>query len=278
MIKKQDILDRAAEWMLDPSVVEKDYVLGWLLAAISQHPIAGNLWVFKGGTSIKKCYFETYRFSEDLDFSLLPEAPYTQDEIIQILNNLTDMVTELSGIIFSRDLTIAHLRQDKLHRPTLQGKICYRGPLRQLRSFPRVLFDLTNNEPVLGVPVCKPIIHPYPDVLPENTGVTNYCLEELLAEKTRALYERTRPRDLYDVIYLCENKPETLNLTILKDYFHKKCLAKNFNPPTAQEIYQRAVESKELFTEWNNMLAHQMSAVPYLPDLLDRLPGLIKWI
>ena len=26
--------------------------------------------VFKGGTCIKKCYFETYRFSEDLDFTL----------------------------------------------------------------------------------------------------------------------------------------------------------------------------------------------------------------
>ena len=32
MIAKQDILDRAAEWGLRPDVVEKDYVLGWLLA------------------------------------------------------------------------------------------------------------------------------------------------------------------------------------------------------------------------------------------------------
>lgn len=37
MINKQDILDRAAEWQLRPEVVEKDYVLGWLLAAISTH-------------------------------------------------------------------------------------------------------------------------------------------------------------------------------------------------------------------------------------------------
>ena len=25
--------------------------------------------VFKGGTALKKCYFDNYRFSEDLDFS-----------------------------------------------------------------------------------------------------------------------------------------------------------------------------------------------------------------
>ena len=27
-------------------------------------------WIFKGGTCLKKCYFDTYRFSEDLDFTL----------------------------------------------------------------------------------------------------------------------------------------------------------------------------------------------------------------
>lgn len=30
-------------------------------------------WVFKGGTCLKKCYFETYHFSEDLDFTLRNE-------------------------------------------------------------------------------------------------------------------------------------------------------------------------------------------------------------
>lgn len=69
MIAKQDILDRAAEWHLRPEVVEKDYVLGWLLVGVATLPISA-LWTFKGGTCVKKCFFETYRFSEDLDFSL----------------------------------------------------------------------------------------------------------------------------------------------------------------------------------------------------------------
>jgi predicted nucleotidyltransferase component of viral defense system len=53
MIIKQDILDRAAEWQLRPDIVEKDYVLGWVLAALGAHDIAGTRWVFKGGTCIK---------------------------------------------------------------------------------------------------------------------------------------------------------------------------------------------------------------------------------
>ncbi|MBA2526098.1 MAG: nucleotidyl transferase AbiEii/AbiGii toxin family protein [Pyrinomonadaceae bacterium] len=90
MINKQDILDRAAEWQLRPEVVEKDYVLGWLLAAISSHRELQALWIFKGGTCIKKTYFETYRFSEDLDFTLLPEAPYSEEAILEQLQNRCD--------------------------------------------------------------------------------------------------------------------------------------------------------------------------------------------
>lgn len=70
MINKQHILERAREWQLRPEVVEKDYVLGWLLAAVAQHEETAQQWVFKGGTCVKKCFFETYRFSEDLDFSM----------------------------------------------------------------------------------------------------------------------------------------------------------------------------------------------------------------
>lgn len=48
MIAKQDILDRVREWHLRPDVIDNDYVLGWLLAALSAHPEAGARWVFKG--------------------------------------------------------------------------------------------------------------------------------------------------------------------------------------------------------------------------------------
>ena len=51
------------------SVVEKDYVLGWVLAGIHAHPLTKNTWIFKGGTCLKKCYLETFRFSEDLNFT-----------------------------------------------------------------------------------------------------------------------------------------------------------------------------------------------------------------
>ncbi|MCK4829729.1 nucleotidyl transferase AbiEii/AbiGii toxin family protein, partial [bacterium] len=56
-------MDFARELELDPNIIEKDYALGWLLVGISNHPQLKSSWVFKGGTCLKKCYFETYRFS-----------------------------------------------------------------------------------------------------------------------------------------------------------------------------------------------------------------------
>jgi predicted nucleotidyltransferase component of viral defense system len=54
---------------VDAKTVERDYVLAHSVAAINRHPAEHGL-VFKGGTALRLCYFEDYRYSADLDFSL----------------------------------------------------------------------------------------------------------------------------------------------------------------------------------------------------------------
>jgi predicted nucleotidyltransferase component of viral defense system len=181
MIRKQDVIDRAAEWQLRPDVVEKDYALGWILAAIAVNAETATRWLFKGGTCLKKCFIETYRFSEDLDFSLLPDATYTADGLLMVLRTLGRQATELSGIDFADGEISLRERKDKLGRPTFQGRMGYRGPLA-VPGWPRILFDITRHEKIVSDSVHRPIFHPYPDELPENVVVTTYSLEELLAE------------------------------------------------------------------------------------------------
>ncbi len=275
MIGKQDILDRATEWRLRPDMVEKDYVLGWLLAALASYPETRDFWVFKGGTCIKKCYFETYRFSEDLDFSLLPEAPYTEEEIRNALQAAARIASDQSGIIFPQDLIGVRQRQDRQRRTTFEARVAYSGPLA-IHSFPRVLCDLTQHEPVLDTPSRRPIFHPYPDSLPEGVSTLAYSLDELLAEKTRALCERTRPRDLYDVVYLLENTPEIFDFPHIRELFKQKCAMKNFMAPSAAELLRIVHSADELRSEWENMLGHQLPTLPVLDDLLARLPALSK--
>lgn len=86
MIDKREILEAASSYSLQPSIVEKDYVLGWILAGIYAHEELAENWIFKGGTCLKKCYFETYRFSEDLDFTLRDEE-HLDEEFLRMLRH-----------------------------------------------------------------------------------------------------------------------------------------------------------------------------------------------
>ena len=277
MIGKQDILERAREWQLRPEVVEKDYVLGWLLQAIARHEETSRHWVFKGGTCIKKCFFETYRFSEDLDFTLLPGATYDPDGLEKVLRGVVEDAHELSGITFPPETLKVMPRHDKLDRPTFECRVGYRGPLA-VPTVPRVLFDLTMHEPVIGAVAQRPVFSSYPDAPPEETGIQCYCIEELVAEKTRALLERTRPRDLYDVVFLVENRPADLDLDRAREIFQQKCEVKGISAASPARIVELATASEDLRTAWRSMLAHQLPILPPFDSYLSRLVAALRWL
>jgi predicted nucleotidyltransferase component of viral defense system len=278
MIRKQDILDRAGEWQLRPEVVEKDYVLGWFLSSLGSHPTVAATWVFKGGTCLKKCYFETYRFSEDLDFTLLPSAPYALGGILATLQEIARSVSADSGIVVPVEAVRVDEKRDKQGRPTFKARVGYRGPLDFPGELRRILFDLTVHEPVLGVGVTAPIFHPYPDDFPSRAGIVAYSLEELLAEKTRALFERTRPRDLYDVVYVINNQGAGIDLERTRELFHGKCRAKGLVPPTKAELATHIRDTGELRSEWENMLGHQLPHLPPVDGMLADIEAVLQWI
>ncbi len=66
MIPEREIKEQAREFGVPTSTIERDYVQNWFLSALRPINMA-----FKGGTGIRKVYIENYRFSDDLDFTLL---------------------------------------------------------------------------------------------------------------------------------------------------------------------------------------------------------------
>ena len=62
MITKEELQQAALRANLDGSQVEKDYVLSWFIAGISEHPELSKSWVFKGGTCLRKIYIPDYRY------------------------------------------------------------------------------------------------------------------------------------------------------------------------------------------------------------------------
>ncbi len=202
MIPATEIHAVAADLALDSQIVEKDYVLGWLLAGIYHHPELADTWTFKGGTCLKKCYFETYRFSEDLDFTLAEAGHLDAGFLTRVFADVASWVYDETGITVPAD----RIRFEVFHNPrgglSCEGRVYYNGPLQRARSIPRIKLDLTADEVLILPAVQRAVGHPYSDLPTEGITARCYAYEELFAEKVRALGERTRPRDLYDVINL----------------------------------------------------------------------------
>jgi len=104
LIDKSEIMEFSREFGLRANVIEKDYMLGWVLAGIFNHAKIGSEWVFKGGTCLKKCYFETYRFSEDLDFTLTEPNHLDRDFLVQCFEDISEWVYDATGIEIPKDL------------------------------------------------------------------------------------------------------------------------------------------------------------------------------
>ncbi|MEX2090001.1 MAG: nucleotidyl transferase AbiEii/AbiGii toxin family protein [Bacteroidota bacterium] len=126
MISRHELLEFSSQFSLRPDVVEKDYALGWLLAGIGRHPLIGEHWVFKGGTCLKKCYFETYRFSEDLDFTVLQPDQLNKEFLEGVFGEIAEWIYEQTGFDLPGESRIFEVFESR-GKPAGQGRIGYRG-------------------------------------------------------------------------------------------------------------------------------------------------------
>ena len=205
MIDKREILETASALGLLPNVVEKGYVLGWLLAGINAHPDLTASWVFKGGTCLKKCYFETYRFSEDLDFTLRDESQLEEGFLRRVLGEVIAWVADESGLVMPAEQLSFDIYVNPRQRPSCPCKVGYRGPVSPASNaggWPKIKLDLRADEKPVLPSVRREVFHPCTDRPEQGMWINSYAYEEAFGEKVRALGERTRPRDLYDVVNL----------------------------------------------------------------------------
>jgi predicted nucleotidyltransferase component of viral defense system len=277
MINKSEILQLAKTTNLDPSIIEKDYVLGWILMGIQQHKELSQSWVFKGGTCLKKCYFGQYRFSEDLDFTLTHPQYAEIKTLTKQFCGICAWIYENSGIEITENSIAFELYKNLHGKFSIQGKLIFQGPLQRKTNFPKVKIDLTSHEKIVLSPEPRPIYHPYSDAPQIDIKVFCYCYEELFAEKIRALAERARPRDLYDVIYLYNSRQLIGNKASFVNTLRDKCAFKKIPLPTLDTI-QRHPQQVILMSEWNNMLAHQVSRLKPFVDFWSKLPEIFDWL
>lgn len=276
MIEKNEILKMATGMNLNPDTVEKDYVLGWLLFGINKHTELSK-WVFKGGTALKKCFFETYRFSEDLDFTVPNKAHLDIVFLSETFIKITDYLQEEVGIEFFKDRFKFKVIDKGDGKFSAQGKIHYNGPLQRTQGVASIKLDLTNDEITVLKTVSKKVHHPFTDE--PQTGIYSNCyaFEEIIAEKIRALAQRARPRDLYDVIHFFRNRAMISSPTLVYNVLQKKCSYKKIETPTFKHIEEHE-KLEELEPQWEYMLAHQLSILPTFISFWNDLLPFFEWL
>ena len=248
MIPIVEIKEAARAFGVPPSTIERDYAQNWLLAHLSALPMA-----LKGGTGIRKVFIENYRFSDDLDFTLL--EPYEKETLREMVKDAVSRAREESGIRFEEDIDIIETTTG--FRATALFRII---PMNA--STPtRIIIDLTtmSNESVLLPVEKRRIYHPYSDKL--TAGVTCYCLEEIMAEKIRSLFQRIRPRDIYDIRHLADR----VNPDAVRSILHLKCECKEVVPDNSVLAGRR----NRFSASWNASLRHQMKAVPNFEEAFE---------
>jgi len=280
MIDKNEVIKFAKIKNLNLSIIEKDYVLGWILAAIQHYTELSKNWIFKGGTCIKKCYFENYRFSEDLDFSLIEPSHIDQKFLKNSMVYIANWLYEEIGLEVPLESIVIDLYKNKQNNINAQINLKYCGPLKpkSKRSWPKVKFDLTADEKIVKIPEKRKIFHNYSDEPVKGIYISSYPIEEVFAEKLRALVERCRPRDLYDVIMLYHEKDNykfsSINcLNILKE----KCAYKSIDLPNIIMMENHA-QKDILISQWNNMLQHQIANLPTYDIFWKKLSSIFQWL
>src|SRR5882757_6859754 len=179
MIHPKEINAAAAKYRLKDTQVEKDYILSWTLYGISMNDMLSKNLVFKGGTVLKKAYFEDYRFSEDLDFTLLNES-ITNEEILREFENVYAFTKEEANI------SLQFKESDTHESGSLAFYVNYIGPLQANINSRDVKIDITRKESIEYGIENRKIFVGYSDLPEESFSLQCYSLSEVLIEKMAA--------------------------------------------------------------------------------------------
>lgn len=249
MIKPSEIQHKARVAGVRDQQIEKDYILSWILFGISQHELLSKAVVFKGGTVLKKIYFEDYRFSEDLDFTLL-ENEISNEQIFKWFNQTFEFVKEEANIPLE-------IIDNNEHEDTgINFYIGYIGPLGGQGSNKRVKVDISRSEQLVFDPVMKNAFVDYSDF--EDYQLLCYSLEEVLVEKMRAVMQRMQARDFYDLWYLLEEQGMEIDFYVSE--FSTKCKSKNLKAEDFPiKLNQRLPQYKG---RWQSSMKEQIRDLP----------------
>jgi uncharacterized protein len=263
MIKPGEIQNKAREVGVRDQQIEKDYILSWILQGIAQHKHLSVSIVFKGGTLLKKVYFVDYRFSEDLDYTLL-DNDISNEQIFEWFAEVFEYIRDEANI------PLEIIDNNEHEDGGINFYINYVGPLGGLGANKRVKVDISRSETLVFNPVMLDVFLGYSDQEPHQ--LLCYPLEEVLVEKMRSVMQRMQARDFYDIWYLLEI--HNMEVGFYTTEFVSKCESKVINPTDFHsKLEQRLPQYKG---RWQSSLTDQIQSLPDFDQVLREVMRHLK--
>lgn len=237
MIGRNEIIRRADADGVPATTVERDYILAHVLSAIVTRDEARQM-VFKGGTAMRLCYFEDYRYSADLDFSIV--GGLDKAGALRLVDEaLADC---------QRSIQLPGLRLTDAAPPRIE----YTGPLGRSRV---LKLDLADDE-LVEETTRRPVFIRYSDQV-EGDSLT-YTLDETAAEKLRCVIQRLQCRDLYDIHELFV--VHDLDPVFIWPGFERKARHRGIDPALFPERFEERIPAYK--ARWTTELGDHVSGDP----------------
>src|SRR5208283_3405141 len=211
--------------------IEQDMIICRALIEIFSDPELSENLAFRGGTALFKLYLSPVRYSEDIDLVQVHPGP-----IGTIMSLLQERLNPWLGVP---------------RRKQSEGGITLTYRMASEEGMPlKLKVEINSREHFTVLGYERKNLDMQSRWFSGNSSILTYKLEELLGTKVRALYQRKKGRDLFDLwmaFTTTHAQPETAikcflqymeneGLKISRAEFEKNFLAKINNPGFAKDV------------------------------------------
>ncbi len=203
MIPKAYITEwkKFAPWKSDYQV-EQDLIIERALFEIFSHPDLNSRLAFRGGTALHKLYLPpAARYSEDIDLVQVNQEPI--GDILSLLRNQLSFLGKANFKPAKHNNTLSYKIQSEFE-PVINLKL-------------KIEINTREHFSVFGFQKIERSVNS--QWFAAKYSITTFTIEELLATKLRALYQRRKGRDLFDLWYA--DQKHKLEIKNIIEGFHK---------------------------------------------------------
>ncbi len=212
------------------SMVEQDLVISRALIELYNQPIVNKSLAFRGGTALHKLHLSSAaRYSEDIDFVQIRAEP-----IGVTLNSIRKALDHWLG-------------EPKRKLTERSAKLIYN--YQSVDNIPAKLkVEINTTEHFNAMPIKEMVYSVNSEWFQGKTTIYTYELDELIATKLRALYQRRKGRDLFDLWLVLHN--QLVNANNVLSIFSQYCEFNQFHITRA--LFEKNLKEKQLHNDFTS--------------------------